>query len=173
MTNHIAILSHKSVLDKILSGEKTIESRFSRVKSVPFGQISAGDVVYFKLSGGPVLGRARIARVEEYDNLTPRLIEELANRYQQELALSVDFLARKMESKFASLLFLEGVEHCEPWNYKQEGRSGWIVLSHSEIKGQPKTFATASRSAGHNSTPDTTEVQATMTDYRAVGFEPN
>src|SRR5437764_10549230 len=103
MTSHMAILTHKSVVDKILSGEKTIESRFSRVKSVPFGQIIAGDLVYFKLSGGPVMGYARISRVEEFDNLTPRLIDDLAKRYREELALSEDFLARKMETKFASL----------------------------------------------------------------------
>ncbi|MDB5083011.1 MAG: hypothetical protein JWP00_4935 [Chloroflexi bacterium] len=172
MTNHIAILSHKSVLDKILSGDKTIESRFSRVKSVPFGQIFAGDLVYFKLSGGPVLGRARISRVEEYDNLSPRQIEELAQRYQLQLALSVDFLARKMESKFASLLFLEEVEPCEPWNYKQEGRSGWIVLSGNAVIEQPKVYATTSASSV-NIMNEPAEAQAAMSDFRSVGFKPN
>src|ERR1700694_3972429 len=106
MAEHIAILSHKSVLDKIISGEKTIESRFSRVKSLPYGHIAAGDKVYFKLSGGPILGSATIHAVEEYDNLTPSHIEKLAKNYERELAISVDFLARKLESKFASLLFL-------------------------------------------------------------------
>ncbi len=130
---HIAILSHKSVLDKILAGQKTVESRFSRLKSLPFGQVKAGDVVYFKLSGGPVLGKACIAKVEEYENLTPILVSELARRYATELAISEDFLARKLESKYASLIFLEQVEQCEPWNYKQEGRAGWIVLPAGTI----------------------------------------
>ena len=142
MTIHIAIMSHKSLLDKILAGEKTIESRFSRVKSAPFGQIAAGDDVYFKLSGGPVLGRARVARVEEYDNLTPHQIEDLAKKYRQELALSEDFLARKMESKFASLLFLEDVTTSEPWTYKQGGRSGWIVLGPADARDLAPHFAT-------------------------------
>ena len=83
---HIAILSHKSVLDKILSGQKTVESRFSRLKSLPFGQINEGDKLYFKLSGGPVLGKAIVTRVEEYDNLTPGRVNELAKRYEKELA---------------------------------------------------------------------------------------
>ncbi len=128
MAEHIAILSHKSVLDKILGGEKTVESRFSRVKSLPYGQVIAGDTIYFKLSGGPVLGRARVAAIQEYENLNPRRIEELARQYERELAISVDFLARKLESKFASLIFLEQIEPCEPFSFKQEGRSGWIVL---------------------------------------------
>lgn len=130
---HIAILSHKSVLDKILSGQKTIESRFSRLKSLPFGQINKGDILYFKLSGGPVLGKALVSRVEEYDSLTPARVNEIARLYQKELALSEDFLVRKLESKFASLIFLEQVEECEPWHYKQQGRAGWIVLAQGVI----------------------------------------
>jgi ASC-1-like (ASCH) protein len=132
MTEHIAIMSHRTVLDKILSGQKTIESRFSRVKTVPFGQLNAGDVIYFKVSGGPILGKARVKAVEEYDNLTPQVIEQLADKYQKQLALSEDYLARKLESKFASLIFLEDIETCEPWNYKQGGRSGWIISAPGE-----------------------------------------
>ena len=171
MTSHIAILSHKSVLDKILSGEKTIESRFSRVKSVPFGQTAAGDIVYFKLSGGPVLGQARIGKVEEYDNLTPRQIEDLAKRYRQELALSEDFLARKMESKFASLLFLEGVEASEPWTYKQGGRSGWIVLSSYEAADLPKFLAKTPVKTSTNAQPDPPTEPTSITNFQAVGME--
>ena len=168
MTSHIAILSHKSVLEKILAGEKTIESRFSRVKSVPFGQIAAGDLVYFKLSGGPVMGYAIITRVEEYDNLTPRQIDDLTKRYRRELALSEDFLARKMESKFASLLFLERVEATEPWNYKQDGRSGWIVLSQNEAGELPKPIALTHISSVKIA-PDTPDDG--LNDFRAVGLE--
>ena len=159
MTEHIAILSHKSVLDKILSGEKTVESRFSRVKSLPFGQVAVGDTVYFKLSGGPVLGKARIAAVQEYDNLTPALVESLAKRYQSQLAISVDFLARKLESKFASLLFLEDVQACPAWNYKQDGRSGWIVLE----PGVLSQLVTA--------TPSTTVDENKMADFRVAGLK--
>jgi hypothetical protein len=133
MIEHIAILSHKSVLEKILRGEKTVESRFSRVKSLPYGLVSKGDIIYFKLSGGQVLGRARVAAVQEYDSLNPQRIQELAQQYRRELAISVDFLARKLESKFATLIFLEQVEPCKPWTYKQEGRSGWIVLTSGEL----------------------------------------
>ena len=161
MTEHIAILSHKSVLDKILSGEKTVESRFSRVKGVPFGQVSAGDTIYFKLSGGPVLGRARVASVEEHENLNPRRIEELARQYARELAISVDFLARKLESKFATLIFLEEVGPCDPWTYKQEGRSGWIIL--------PENVAVAREQANLQS--DTTGASMSASG-KIVGFQP-
>jgi len=145
---HIAILSHKTLLDKILAGQKTVESRFSRLKSLPFGQVASGDLIYFKVSGGPVLGKAQVAQVKEYDDLTPARVNELARRYEKELAISVDFLARKLESKYATLIFLEQVESCEPWMYKQEGRAGWILLpTKSEESSEAK-----------------------LLDFRAVGF---
>ncbi len=133
---HIAILSHKSVLDKILAGQKTVESRFTRLKTLPFGQIKQGDLVFFKISGGPVLGKAMVGKVEEYDNLTPGLVSSLAKRYEKELAISPDFLIRKLDSKFASLIFLENVEECQPWNFKQEGRAGWIILNQNINPGK-------------------------------------
>lgn len=161
MTEHIAILSHKSVLDKILSGEKTVESRFSRVKGVPFGQISAGDTVYFKLSGGPVLGKAKVAAVEEHENLNPRRIEELARQYVRELAISVDFLARKLESRFATLIFLDEVGACDPWTYKQEGRSGWIILPDNEA-------ATRAQANGQSVTSEISRAES----EEIVDFQP-
>jgi hypothetical protein len=94
------------------------------------------------LSGGPVLGYARVSRVEEYDNLTPSLIVDLTTMYRQELALSEYFLARKLESKFASLLFLAEVTASEPWSYKQDGRSGWIVLNPADARKFARQFAT-------------------------------
>ncbi|HEX2915890.1 MAG TPA: ASCH domain-containing protein [Chloroflexia bacterium] len=159
MAEHIAILSHKSVLEKILSGEKTIESRFSRVKSLPYGQVSPGDIVYFKLSGGPVLGFARVANVEEYEDLTPARVEALGKRYGHELALSQDFLTRKLESKYVSFIFLEDVQPCSPWNYKQEGRSGWIILPPEEKTPASEEAASVATSSQN------------LLDFRSVGME--
>ncbi|MBW3022997.1 hypothetical protein KY308_02750, partial [Candidatus Woesearchaeota archaeon] len=46
---HLAILSSKlGLFKKILSGEKTIESRWYINKKTPYQRIKAGEVVYFK-----------------------------------------------------------------------------------------------------------------------------
>ena len=47
MKKHLAIFKGKAG-DAILSGKKTIESRFSKVKNPPFGVIGSGDLVYIK-----------------------------------------------------------------------------------------------------------------------------
>jgi ASC-1-like (ASCH) protein len=47
--DHLAILSkEKNFLGRILSGEKTIESRWYRNRKPPFKTIAPGDTVYFK-----------------------------------------------------------------------------------------------------------------------------
>lgn len=53
--HHIAIMNGPwNLIPKILSGEKTIESRWYRTRRAPWGGIRAGDTVYFKDSGpGP------------------------------------------------------------------------------------------------------------------------
>ncbi|KKQ35404.1 MAG: hypothetical protein US51_C0006G0001, partial [Microgenomates group bacterium GW2011_GWA2_37_6] len=52
---HLAIFKGDGA-EKILTGKKTIESRFSKNKIAPYGVVSAGDLVYMKLSGGAIIG---------------------------------------------------------------------------------------------------------------------
>ena len=58
--DHLAILAKKrNLLPKIISGEKTIESRWYKFKKTPYNNISIGDTVYFKDSGEPANVKAR------------------------------------------------------------------------------------------------------------------
>jgi hypothetical protein len=52
---HLAVFI-EPYLSFIFEGTKTIESRFNMRKQAPFGQVSAGDVLLLKRSGGPVCG---------------------------------------------------------------------------------------------------------------------
>jgi len=51
------------LLPKILTGEKTIESRWYKNKCSPWGKIKRGDVVYFKNSGEPVTIKAEVSKI--------------------------------------------------------------------------------------------------------------
>ncbi len=55
--------------EKILTGEKLIETRFSKSKIPPFGVISTGDLVYIKPSGGDIIGQFRVKKVIFFDGL--------------------------------------------------------------------------------------------------------
>ena len=57
--DHVATMRKSwEFLPKILSGEKTIESRWLKNKSVPWGRVCIGDTIYFKNTGEPVTAKA-------------------------------------------------------------------------------------------------------------------
>lgn len=76
--DHVAIMKKSwGFLPVILSGEKTIESRWYLNRAVPWGRINAGDRVYFKDSGQPVSAVAHVAKVLQFENVTPRRIRDI------------------------------------------------------------------------------------------------
>jgi len=67
--SHIAIMnkSFGDLIPKILSGEKKIESRWSRNKIAPWDRVKPGDTVYFKNSGEPVVAVAEVEKVRQFE----------------------------------------------------------------------------------------------------------
>jgi ASC-1-like (ASCH) protein len=66
---------------KILTGEKTVETRWYKTKYRPYDQVKVGEVVYFKDSGCPITVKAAITKVEQFDNLTSEKTQEILNKY--------------------------------------------------------------------------------------------
>ena len=67
--DHVAIMSKRfgELIAKILSGEKKIESRWSKNKSAPWGKVHPNDVIYFKQSSGEVLAKADVEKVRQFE----------------------------------------------------------------------------------------------------------
>lgn len=107
MATHLAIL-HKRYLDAILEGRKTIESRLSSTRRAPFGCVRAGDVVYFKESGGPVRALARVTRVRSTSDLTPERIDSLRREHGGAIGAGRAYWASKQTSRYATLVWLKG-----------------------------------------------------------------
>ena len=68
MRKHLAIFTDDVIKD-ILEGQKTTDSRFSKRRIAPFGQINSGDLVYIKRSGGKIVGQFEVKRVISFDNI--------------------------------------------------------------------------------------------------------
>ena len=80
--NHVAVMRKSwGLLPKILSGEKTIESRWYKNKSAPWGKIAAGDRIYFKNSGEKVSVRAGVSGVNTFENLNPLRVRKILGKY--------------------------------------------------------------------------------------------
>jgi hypothetical protein len=132
MTAHIVIM-REPYLTRVLSGEKTIESRFLRIRAAPFGRVAPGDLLLLKQVGGPVVAAASAVAVREFANLTPDQVLALIDRFGQEMRLEADFAARARLARYAVLIWIADVRPlAAPRSYAKRDRRGWVVLTEIE-----------------------------------------
>ncbi len=128
---------HKAAAEAILSGKKTIETRFSRHKIAPFGQVCAGDVVYMKLPGEEVIGQFRVKKVFFYDGLEQTDVREIFEKFGGKISMGDKnedrrYLQSKLDSRFGTLIFIADSERfiTSPIKLQKHDQRGWILLGH-------------------------------------------
>lgn len=126
---HLAIFKGGGA-EKILSGKKTVESRFARSKIAPFGVITCGDLVYIKPSGGQIIGQFRVKKVICYDGLDKGDLEEIKERYGKEIATDAAYWKGKSNAKYATLIFIGDSSRfiTSPIKPIKKDLRGWMVL---------------------------------------------
>ncbi len=76
--DHVAIMKKSwDLTQKILSGQKKIESRWYKLKCAPWGKIGRGNMVYFKDSGKPVSIKANVEKIISFSDLTPKKVSQI------------------------------------------------------------------------------------------------
>ena len=126
---HLAIFKGK-VGEAVLSGKKTIESRFSRVNNPPFGVIESGDLVYIKPSGKDIIGQFRVKKVIFFDHLDSSDLNDLKNRYGKELAVEGSYWEKVANARFGTLIFIGDSSRfiTSPIKFPKKDLRGWVVL---------------------------------------------
>lgn len=131
---HLAILDKKrKLLTKILTGEKTIESRWYKSKVAPWGNIHAGETIYFKESGDQVSVKAKISEVMQF-YLPQTNIPELLEKYHKEICFSrpmSELVPWCKQRKYCILIRLKNVEPIEPFDINKKGfglMAAWIMV---------------------------------------------
>lgn len=128
MRTHLAILQ-EPYLSFIICLEKTIESRFSKVKAMPYDRVSIGDKILLKKSGGLVMAEAYVSKVMQFMGLSPIQIKELVEKYKNELKIMPEFLEKKIKSRYITFIWLEKVKRIEqPYEFKKTDQRSWIIL---------------------------------------------
>jgi len=135
--DHVAIMRKSwGFTEKILRGEKTIESRWYMGKRVPWDRIAKGDVVYFKNSGEPVFFRATVSRVFQFENLTPQRVKEILERYGKEDGVSREqmpfFFKLFKDKRYCILVFLVRPQRVRQFFINKKGfgaMASWISIS--------------------------------------------
>lgn len=126
---HVAIVdSHAAGV--LLDGRKRVESRFARQRRLPFGRISAGDEVWFKQSGGSVIGRTRVLRVREFSNLTAAAIAAIRRSYNHIIRAPSAYWRARQDCRFGVLIWLGPFVRRETRRRipRQYG-AGWVLLA--------------------------------------------
>jgi len=125
--DHVAIMDPKQgLISKILSGEKTIESRWYKMRVAPWGRIGAGDVVYFKESGKPVTAKAKVATVQQCDHPTEAELVKLIAQYGGSPGICGvmeprEWLNWAKERPYVVLVFLKEAEVVQPFLINKTG----------------------------------------------------
>ncbi len=134
--DHLAILDKKrKLLQKIICGKKTIESRWYKFKKTPYQQIAAGDTIYFKDSGEPVSVKAKVSNALFFDQLDESKIRQIITQYGERIGISLSSTERLIGKNFCTLIFLENVELIPPFGINKKGygmMAAWITVENIE-----------------------------------------
>ncbi len=136
--HHVAIMKKSwGLVPKILAGEKKIESRWYKTKRAPFGKIGKGDTVYFKNSSGPVTVKAEVKNIKEFDNLNPRQVKEILEKWGDDDGISKgkipEFYELFKDKKYCMLIFLKNPHKIKPFDIDKTGfgmMSAWITVDN-------------------------------------------
>ena len=143
--DHIALMKKQwKFLEKIISGEKTIESRWYKNASTPWRRCKKGDFVYFKNSGEPVSAKAEIVNVIHFSELNPKKIKQILNIYGKRIGIEkkdvLKFLKMFKDKKYCILVFLKNPKKIKPFEINKAGfgnMAAWITLPNiNSIKSQ-------------------------------------
>ncbi len=134
MKHHVAILAAKwKLLEKILDGEKTIESRWYVHKTNPWNNIRAGDVVYFKETGKQIEAKAVAKKVLFFDKLNDRKINETLKKYGRRIGISKENSKFYSGKNYCILVFLKNVERVAPFQIDKRGFGNavaWLTVQN-------------------------------------------
>jgi hypothetical protein len=124
---HLGIFD-QPYIDSLLSGAKTVESRFSSVRCAPLNCVKSGDIVLVKRTSGPIVALFCAGDVWSY-RLTSRTWKTIRERFGAAISpTSDDFWREKESAIYATLMQVEHVHQLKPIPWTKSDRRGWVVL---------------------------------------------
>ncbi len=132
---HLAIMV-EPYLSRILNGQKTIESRFSSNKIIPFKRVHAGEIIILKKSGGPIMAlfEAGTVRFFEFNNQSGVSVSSIKEKYNDRLQIEDAFWNTKINSKYATLISVQNLLRIDPISLKFANRQSWITMGRAQRK---------------------------------------
>ena len=133
---HLAIMK-RGYIEKLLSGEKRIKSRFSVNRITPFRRIAPGDKVYLQETGKPVTASFTAGEVLFFSDLDEQKIAEIRTTYGPLICADEAFWASKQHARYATLIFVERPTLEPPFKVRKSDRSAFKTASSIKALAQP------------------------------------
>lgn len=128
------------LLPKITDGTKTIESRWYKNKSSPWGKIKKGEPLYFKNSGEGITVKAKVKEVLSFENLTPKIVLNILKEYGGLDGIkneSIPYFYNLFKvKKYCLLIFLKEIQKVKPFQINKKGfgsMSAWMCVDNINI----------------------------------------
>lgn len=136
--DNVAIMKKSwGLIPKILDGRKKIESRWGINRCPPWGKVKVGDTIYFKNSGEPIIVVAEVSKVQEFENLNPKKVREILEKYGGNDGISVYSLEETIKwarkKRYCTLIYLTNPKEIKPFNIDKTGfgaGAAWISVSN-------------------------------------------
>jgi len=134
--HHIAILKKEwNLLPLILSGDKSIESRWYKYKFSPWDKIKKGDLIFFKDAGNPVTAQAKVSKVIQIGNLEKKDVNEIIYKYGKQIRFQntniKDLKSWLQEKRYCILIFLKDPKRIKPFFINKKGfgnACAWLTV---------------------------------------------
>ncbi len=146
---HIAIMKKSwGLTEKVISGQKKIESRWYKSKYAPWDKIKPEEIVYFKNSSEPVTIKTEVKQVLQFSNLTPERVQEILNKYGDDDGIEKSDTPKFFElfknKKYCMLIFLKNPQKIAPFEIDKTGfgaMCAWICVDDiNKIKKPQKAI---------------------------------
>ena len=114
------------LIAKILSGEKKIESRWSKNKIAPWDRVKTGDKIYFKNSGGPIVIMATVEKVRQFEKKDFAKAKELFPAADEWV----------LGKNYCVLIWLKNSKKVSPFKINKSGfgsAAAWLCYSNSPL----------------------------------------
>jgi hypothetical protein len=128
---HVAVFS-EPFLSLVLCGQKTIESRFSRNRCAPYGEVRDGDIILMKEVAGPIRGVALARRSWCYD-LVAEPLERIKNRFAAGICADDAFWAARAGALYATFIELDSAASLRAVRCDKRDRRGWVSLRSRQL----------------------------------------
>ena len=114
---HFAFFS-KGIIQQILNGEKTIESRFSKNQIVPYQRINTDDIVFMRETGAsknkpPICAFGIVQEVKFFEFGKGVSVNDVKFVYGDKIKAPKEFWKAKQTANYATLIYFKEVHQLD------------------------------------------------------------